>query len=181
MNAAAMTPVFGITGWKDAGKTTLTVRLVEYLTGQGFSVSTIKHAHHSADVDHEGTDSHKHRLAGAKEVLLATPFRYALMHELRGGEEEPSLNELLDRMGKADLILVEGYKREPIPKLMIMRGEDDESAALRDIPNIKAFVHAKPSPAAEAEGGRPAFAMDDIAGIAAFILGQLGLPHGNMV
>lgn len=173
-----MTRVFGITGWKNAGKTTLTARLVEHLTGQGIIVSTIKHAHHSADIDHEGTDSYKHRQAGAKEVLLATPARFALMHELRGNEEEPSLDELLDRMGKADLVLVEGYKREAIPKLVIMRDGDDENAISQDIPNIAAFVYEKPALAPES--GRPVFAMDDIAGIAAYILDRLDLPHRNM-
>lgn len=178
MNGATMTKVFGITGWKNAGKTTLTVRLIEHLTGQGFRVSTVKHAHHGADIDHEGTDSHKHRLAGAREVLLATPYRYALMHELSGGEEEPSLNELLGRMGEADLILVEGYKREPVPKLMIMREEDDENAVLQDIPNVTAFAYEKSAPVSESR--KPVFMMDDIAGIAAFILDQLGLPQGVM-
>ena len=174
-----MKRVFGITGWKNAGKTTLTVRLVEHLTGRGFGVSTIKHAHHSADIDHEGTDSYKHRQAGAKEVMLATPSRFALMHELRSGRPEPPLKELLDRMGEADLILVEGYKRESFPKLMIMREADDESAALKDIPNIAAFVYEKPALAPER--GKPVFTINDISGIAAFILAQVGLQHGNMV
>jgi molybdopterin-guanine dinucleotide biosynthesis protein B len=169
-----MKRVFGITGWKNAGKTTLTVRLVEYLTGQGLSVSTVKHAHHTAAIDHEGTDSYKHRQAGAREVMLVTPSRFALMHELRGGEAEPALNELLDRMGDADLILVEGYKRDPIPKLMILRDGDSEADALAEIPNIAAFVYRGPD--RKPESGKPAFGADDIPGIAAFVLSTLGLP-----
>ena len=173
-----MRRVFGITGWKNAGKTTLTVRLVEHLTAQGFSVSTIKHAHHIADIDHEGTDSYKHRQAGAREVMLATPVRFALMRELQPGETEPSLDELLDRMGAADLVLVEGYKRETIPKIMILREGDTESEALEKIPEIAAFVHEKPefSP----DSGRPVFGINDIPAIAAFILAQLGLTHGDV-
>lgn len=166
-----MRRVFGIAGWKNAGKTTLTVRLVKHLTKQGHSVSTIKHAHHTADVDHEGTDSHKHRQAGAREVMLVTPARFALMHELRGAEE-PALEELLGRMGEADLILVEGYKRDPIPKLMILREGDSEADALEEVPNIEAFVRRG---ADQPESGKPVFDADDIQGIAAFILAKLGL------
>lgn len=170
-----MRRVFGITGWKNAGKTTLTVRLVEHLTGRGLSVSTIKHAHHTADVDHEGTDSHRHRQAGAREVMLVTPARFALMHELREGEKEPALEELLDRMGEADLILVEGYKRDPISKLMILRDGDSEADALREVPNIEAFVLRGEDRGAE--GGKPAFRAADIEGIADFILGRLGITN----
>lgn len=170
-----MRRVFGITGWKNAGKTTLTVRLVEHLTGRGLSVSTIKHAHHTADVDHAGTDSHRHRQAGAREVMLVTPARFALMHELREGEKEPALEELLDRMGEADLILVEGYKRDPIPKLMILRDGDSEADALREVPNIEAFVLRGEDRGSE--GGKPAFRAADIEGIADFILGRLGITN----
>jgi molybdopterin-guanine dinucleotide biosynthesis protein MobB len=168
-----MKRVFGIAGWKNAGKTTLTVRLVEYLTGQGFSVSTVKHAHHTAAIDHEGTDSYRHRQAGAREVMLVTPSRFALMHELRGGEDEPVLEELLDRMAEADLILVEGYKRDSIPKLMILRDGDSEADALEELPNIEAFVYREPNRMAESE--KPAFVADDIQGIAAFMVSRLGL------
>jgi molybdopterin-guanine dinucleotide biosynthesis protein MobB len=165
--------VFGIAGWKNAGKTTLTVRLVEHLTGQGLSVSTVKHAHHTAAIDHEGTDSYRHRQAGAREVMLVTPARFALMHELRSGEEEPPLNELLDRMGGADLVLVEGYKRDPIPKLMILREGDGEADALEKMPNIEAFVYREPN--RMPESGKPAFGADDTQGIATFIISRLGL------
>lgn len=173
-----MKNVFGITGWKNAGKTTLTARLVEHLAAQGFRVSTIKHAHHAADIDREGTDSYKHREAGATEVMLATPSRFALMHELRDGQAELSLPELLEWMGPADLILVEGYKRDPIPKIMILREQDDAGTALEKIPNIAAFVSEKPELVADA--GKPVFGIDDISAIAAFILAQLGLKQGKM-
>ena len=103
--------IFGVVGWKNAGKTGLMERLVTEVTGRGFSVSTVKHAHHSFDVDHPGRDSHRHRVAGAREVLLASRTRFALMHEL-AGEEEPSLSDLLGKLAPVDLVLIEGYKRK---------------------------------------------------------------------
>ena len=99
--------VYGVTGWKNAGKTGLMERLVTEITGRGFSVSTVKHAHHSFDVDQPGRDSHRHRVAGATEVLLSSGFRWALMHELRGAEE-PDLASLLARLTPVDLVLIEG-------------------------------------------------------------------------
>ena len=103
--------VYGVTGWKNAGKTGLMERLVAEITGRGFSVSTVKHAHHTFEVDHPGKDSHRHRVAGAREVLLASRNRVALMHELRD-EEEPKLETLLARLSPVDLVLIEGYKRD---------------------------------------------------------------------
>src|SRR5210317_1105493 len=102
--------LYGVTGWKNAGKTGLMERLVTEITGRGFSVSTVKHAHHTFDVDHPGKDSFRHRAAGASEVLLASRNRIALMQELRGAEE-PDLTTLLARLSPVDLVLVEGYKR----------------------------------------------------------------------
>ncbi|MEL6427459.1 MAG: molybdopterin-guanine dinucleotide biosynthesis protein B, partial [Pseudomonadota bacterium] len=103
--------VYGIVGWKNSGKTTLVERLVVEITGRGFSVSTVKHAHHTFDVDHPGKDSHRHRSAGAQEVLLASRNRWALMHELRGAEE-PSLADLTRYLAPVELVLIEGYKRD---------------------------------------------------------------------
>ena len=99
--------VFGITGWKNSGKTTLAERLVTELTSRGWRVSTIKHAHHAFDIDKEGTDSFRHRAAGASEVAIVAGSRWALMHELRG-EEEPSLDEIVARLAPCDIVLVEG-------------------------------------------------------------------------
>ena len=108
--------VFGVTGWKNSGKTTLMERLVTEITARGVSVSTIKHAHHAVDVDQPGKDSYRHRQAGAQEVILASSNRWALMHELRG-KAEPALEELLAHIAPVDLVLIEGYKREDHPKI----------------------------------------------------------------
>jgi molybdopterin-guanine dinucleotide biosynthesis protein B len=114
--------VYGVVGWKNAGKTGLMERLVENISARGFSVSTVKHAHHSFDVDHPGKDSYRHRAAGAREVLLASRNRFALMHELTG-EDEPTLEELLSKLAPVDLVLVEGYKRDSHPKIEAHRAE----------------------------------------------------------
>ncbi|MBK5957063.1 molybdopterin-guanine dinucleotide biosynthesis protein B [Rhodoplanes elegans] len=113
--------VIGITGWSGAGKTTLIKRIIPRLIGRGLSVSTVKHAHHGFDVDHPGKDSYAHRVAGATEVLVSSPLRVALMQELRGAPE-PELHALLTRLSPVDLVLVEGFKREPHPKLEVHRG-----------------------------------------------------------
>ncbi|MEK9682996.1 MAG: molybdopterin-guanine dinucleotide biosynthesis protein B [Rhodospirillaceae bacterium] len=112
--------VFGITGWSGSGKTTLIKRLITALRKEGISVSTIKHAHHSFDVDQPGKDSFEHRKAGAKEVLVSSSNRWALMHEMRE-EGEPVLIDLIKKLSKTDLILVEGFKNEPYPKLEVYR------------------------------------------------------------
>lgn len=114
--------VYGITGWKDSGKTGLMERLVTDITGRGFSVSTVKHAHHVTEIDQPGRDSYRHREAGAREVLVASPVRWALIHELRGDAEWP-LEGLLERLSPVDLVLIEGYKRAPHPKIEVHRGE----------------------------------------------------------
>ncbi len=119
---AGMTGVvcFGLAGWSGAGKTTLLSRLIPLIVARGLRVSTIKHAHHEFDVDKPGKDSHTHRLAGATEVLVASARRWALMHELRD-ETEPTLVELVSRLGPTDLVLVEGFKRDAHPKLEVHR------------------------------------------------------------
>ena len=111
--------VLGIAGWSGAGKTTLIEGLLPGLRAAGLVVSTIKHAHHGADFDKPGKDSWRHRQAGAREVLVAAPGRWALMHEEPG--VEPDLPALLARMGPADLVLVEGFRRYPYPKLEVHR------------------------------------------------------------
>ena len=114
--------VFGITGWKNSGKTTLVVKLVAAFTRRGLDVSTVKHAHHAFDIDTPGTDSFRHREAGAREVMIVSGIRWALMHELRA-EAEPPLDAALSRISPCDLILVEGYKRERHPKIEVRRRE----------------------------------------------------------
>ena len=131
--------VMGIAGWSGAGKTTLLSRLIPVLVGRGFSVSTIKHAHHHFDVDYPGKDSHTHRVAGAKEVLVSSVNRFALMHELRG-EAEPNLAHLLSMLAPVDFVLVEGYKPEPHPKIEVHRVANGKPFLYPNDPTILALA-----------------------------------------
>ena len=168
-------PVFGVTGWKNSGKTTLVTRLVSELTGRGFSVSTIKHAHHAFDIDKEGTDSHRHREAGAREVMIVSGNRWALMHELRG-EDEPPMVQAIERVSPCDLILVEGYKRERHPKIEARRRDSTKSGLLApDDPTIVAVAADHETDA----GGLPRFDLDDISAMADFIVSHLQLERGH--
>ena len=112
--------VIGLAGWSGAGKTTLMTRVIPVLVARGLRVSTVKHAHHGFDVDIPGKDSHVHRQAGASEVFVSSARRWAHIHELRG-EPEPSLQDIFPRMTPVDLLIVEGFKREPHPKLEVYR------------------------------------------------------------
>jgi len=161
--------IYGVTGWKNNGKTGLMERLVAEFTNRGFTVSTIKHSHHGADVDRPGTDSYRHRQAGASEVVLASGARVAIMQELRGAEEPP-LAELLARLNPVDLVLVEGYKREPHPKIEAYRQEaGTDLIAPRDV-----SIRAVASDTA-LELDRPVFDLNDTTAIAGFILAELDL------
>jgi len=151
--------IFGITGWKNAGKTTLTERLVAEFVRRGWKIATIKHAHHAADIDHPGTDSFRHRAAGATEVALVTAHRYAIVRE----QEEPGLAEVLARLAPADLVLVEGFKREGHPKIEVRANHTPPMEAAQF--NIQAIA-ADQRPA---DTALPWFARDDIAGLADFI------------
>jgi len=164
-------PVFGITGWKNSGKTTLTCKLVEEFTRRGFRVATLKHAHHLFDVDHEGTDSYRHRKAGAGEVAIVSGHRWAIMHEL-GEQNEPSMQDMLDKLSPCDLVLIEGYKRENHPKIEARRLAASDRAPLADIDaNIRAIAADHPI----ADAKIPVFALDDIPGIADMIALETGL------
>jgi molybdopterin-guanine dinucleotide biosynthesis protein MobB len=123
--------VLGLAGWSGSGKTTLLAKLIPLFTAQGIAVSTIKHAHHDFDVDQPGKDSWVHRQAGAAEVLVASSRRFALMREFRGAPE-PNLAELLAKMRPVDIILVEGFKRDPIPKIEVYRPELGKAPLYRD-------------------------------------------------
>ena len=112
--------IFGIAGFKNAGKTTLIVELIRELNSRGLRIATVKHAHHEFDIDHPGKDSHQHRTAGAEEVIISSGRRWAHIREL-GEAPEPSLDELLQHMGEPDLVLVEGYKHGKHPKLELRR------------------------------------------------------------
>ncbi|KIC40086.1 molybdopterin-guanine dinucleotide biosynthesis protein MobB [Ruegeria sp. ANG-R] len=161
--------VYGVTGWKNAGKTGLMERLVAEITGRGFTVSTVKHAHHSVDVDQPGTDSHRHRVAGASEVLLASGQRVALMQELRGAPE-PTLDALLARLSPVDLVLIEGFKREGHPKVEAYRAEPGNPLIATRDDTIRAVASDTP-----VELDRPVFDLNDTIAIADFILGEVGL------
>lgn len=131
-----MMKAIGLAGWSGAGKTTLLVRLIPILATRGLRVSTLKHAHHHFDVDHPGKDSHEHRLAGAHEVLVSSGKRWALMHELRG-EPEPRLRDLIRRMSPVDLLVVEGFKRDTLPKIEVHRIENGKPWLHPDDPFIR--------------------------------------------
>ncbi len=161
--------VWGVVGWKDAGKTGLVERLVAEFAGRGLSVSTIKHAHHGVETDRPGTDSYRHRVAGASEVLLATGARWALMHELRGAEE-PGLAALLARLSPCDLVLVEGFKREGHPKIEAHRPETGQGLIAEGDATVRA-VASTGEPATD----RPLFPLDATGPIADFIAAELGL------
>ncbi len=162
--------IFGVTGWKNAGKTGLMERLVTEITSRGFKVSTIKHAHHSFDVDHKGRDSHRHRIAGASEVMLASGNRWALMHELRE-EEEPPFDDLLARMSPVDLILVEGYKRESHPKIECHRAAVTDPLRQTSDESICAVASDTDVGALDV----PVFDLNNTVAIADFILKHQGL------
>jgi molybdopterin-guanine dinucleotide biosynthesis protein MobB len=164
--------VYGIVGWKNSGKTTLVERLVIEVTRRGFSVSTIKHAHHTFDVDYEGKDSFRHRAAGAREVLLASRNRWALMHEVRD-DAEPPLSELLEKLSPVDLVLIEGYKRDGHAKLEAHRAETKQGLLATEDATVTAVASNY-----VVEGlSVPAFDLDNVAGIASFILKEVGLEN----
>ena len=161
--------IFGFAGYSGSGKTTLIEQLIPRFTGRGIVVSLIKHAHHTFDVDTPGKDSWRHRKAGCTEVLVTSSRRWALMHELRGAPE-PSLAELVKRMSPCDLLLVEGFKREPIPKLEVYRREVGEPLIHPHDPNIVAIASD-----ARVEASLPQLDLNALDEIATFILRHTGL------
>jgi molybdopterin-guanine dinucleotide biosynthesis protein B len=165
------TPVIGIAGWKKSGKTTLTVRLVEEFTRRGLAVATVKHAHHSFRIDDADTDSARHRRAGAGQVAIVSSRRWALVREL-ADEPEPDFADVVQMLEPCDLIIVEGYKSAPIPKIEARRRESltREPMALRD-----PMVIAIAADHDVADAALPVFALDDIVGVADLIAARLGL------
>ena len=161
--------VFGITGWKNTGKTGLVERLVTELSFRGFTVSTIKHAHHSFDVDYQGRDSYRHREAGACEVLLSSGNRWALMHELRGADEM-SLADLLAKLTPVDVVLVEGFKTEGHEKLECHRASTSTMVIGRADDTIIAIASD-----IELDVELPFFDLNETKAIADFMLTRLGL------
>lgn len=161
--------VYGVIGWKNAGKTTLVERLVAEIARRGYTVSTLKHTHHGVDLDRPGKDSHRHREAGAHQVILASSARWALLTELRGAPEPP-LEDLIARLDPVDVVIVEGWKRDSHPKVEAWRAETGQPLIARDDPTIR-VIASNDAPAAQ----QPVIGLDDIPAIADFVLGDLGL------
>jgi molybdopterin-guanine dinucleotide biosynthesis protein B len=161
--------VIGFAGWSGSGKTTLVEQVVACLEAHGLAVSLIKHAHHEFDIDYPGKDSWRHRQAGCREVLVTSANRWALQHELRG-RPELTLQEAIAQLSPADLVLVEGFKRDPIPKIEILRSMLGKPQLFPDDPHIIAVASDAP-----VDTTLPQFRLDDPAGIAAFILRVTGL------
>ena len=158
--------VVGLAGWSGAGKTTLLVKLLPELARRGLAVSTVKRAHHAFDVDRPGKDSFEHRRAGAREVLVASDVRFALMHEVGEGERPPELADLLRRLAPVDLVVVEGFKRGLHPKVEVHRAANGEGFLHDAVANVRAVVTD-----ADRTGLRlPSAHLDDVAAAADLVL-----------
>jgi len=156
--------VIGLAGWSGAGKTTLLTRVIPHLLKDGLHVSVIKHAHHAFDVDIPGKDSWRHRQSGATEVLVSSTQRWALMHELRGAEE-PRLPELLAKMSRVDLVVIEGFKREPHRKIEVYRAANGKPFLFPDDPGVAGIATD-----ISVETTLPTAHLDDIEAVAAMML-----------
>jgi molybdopterin-guanine dinucleotide biosynthesis adapter protein len=167
-------PVFGITGWKNSGKTLLTTRLIAHFTQKGLRVGAIKHAHHSFEIDHEGRDSYRMREAGARQIAVVSKFRWALVCELEP-EPEPRFETILEQFKGFDLVLAEGYKQLAFPKIEARSSfQETRQILAEDREDIIAV-------ASDDEGhsaGLPVFPPDDIEAIAGFIAQKLDLKIG---
>ena len=164
-----MQRIIGVCGFKNSGKTTLVEKLVRHLTEMGVRVSTVKHAHHDFDIDHEGRDSFRHRLAGATEVAVVSQQRWAIMHELRG-VEPPSLDAILAKLAPCDLVIVEGYKRDTHDKIEVRNLELTHPVLAGDDLTIVAVAAN-----GKITSSVPVFDRDDVAALARFILQHVGL------
>ncbi len=160
--------VYGIIGWKNAGKTSLMERLVADITGRGFSVSTVKHVHHDVDLDQPGKDTFRHRAAGASEVILASAHRFALLHEHRGAE--PDLATVLTRLAPVDLVLVEGYKRDAHAKIEVFRDGEGRTLIQPEDATIRAVATD-----AQVQVTVPVLDLNDAGAVADFVLREVGL------
>ena len=167
--------VIGISGYSGSGKTTLIEKVVPLLVAEGLRVSLIKHAHHAFDVDQPGKDSYRHRAAGCTEVLVSSANRWALMHELRGAPE-PSLTEQLRHFSPCDVVLVEGYKSEPIPRIEVHRKACDAPLLFPHDRNVVAIATDEPL-----ETSLPQIDLDDAHGVARFIVRHLLLDRARLV
>lgn len=159
-----MTKIFGFAGWSGSGKTTLVKAVIPALTARGLQVSTIKHTHHNFDIDKPGKDSYEHRAAGAHEVVITGSSRWALLHENRG-EPEPDIDFLLDRMADVDLVLIEGFKSYPHPKLEVYRPEVGKPILSTDDTSIVAIASN-----IKIDTQIPQLPIDDIEAISDFVM-----------
>ena len=165
-----MNKVIGVAGFKNAGKTTLVEKLVSELTRRGHRVSTVKHAHHSFDIDHEGRDSFRHRKAGAREVAVVSRHRWAIIHE-SGEENEPTLEEILAKLAPCDLVIVEGYKRDTHDKIEVRNLELSHPDLAGDDPTVVAIA----ANGAIAAAPGPVFDRDDVTALAGFVEAHMRL------
>jgi molybdopterin-guanine dinucleotide biosynthesis adapter protein len=159
--------IIGLAGWSGAGKTTLLAKVIPRLTARGLTVSTVKHAHHAFDIDQPGKDSHTHRQAGATEVLVSSPRRWALVHELRD-EQELALDALLAKLAPVDLVVVEGFKTRPHPKLEVYRAAVGKPPLHPDDPHIVAVATDAALPGARV----PVVALDDVEAVADILVAR---------
>lgn len=162
--------LFGVVGWKNSGKTTLVAGLVTELKSRGFTVSTMKHAHHAFDLDQPGRDSYKHREAGAQEVLISSGKRWALMHELQG-EDEPALDDFLAKMSPVDIVIIEGFKSAAHAKIECHR-------ATAELPLVSAKNKTIVAIASDVDvdaGGLQALDLNDVNAITDFVMAETGL------
>ena len=168
--------VFGLAGWSGSGKTSLMVRLIPVLTGRGIALSTMKHAHHTFEMDREGKDSFEHRMAGATEVLITSARRWALLHELRE-RPEPSMEEMIARMTPVDLLLIEGFKREEHDKIEVHRPALGKPLLASEDSRIVAVASDAPLP----EASVPVLDLNDTEAIADFVTAHCGLAAAGSV
>jgi molybdopterin-guanine dinucleotide biosynthesis protein B len=164
------TKVIGVAGFKNSGKTTLVEKLVAEFTQRGYRISTVKHAHHSFDIDHEGRDSFRHRKAGATQVAVVSKSRWAIVHELRN-DPEPSLDDILVKLAPCDLVIVEGYKRDSHDKIEVRNLALDHPELSGDDPTIIAIA----ANGRIDDAGVPVFDRDDVTALAAFIISHVRL------
>lgn len=164
--------LFGFAGWSGSGKTTLLCKLIPELVSRGVTVSTVKHAHHNFDIDKPGKDSYEHRQAGATEVMISSGKRWALMHELRDSDE-PKVEELVGKLSPVDLLLIEGFKKSAHPKLEIHRPAVGKPLLYPDDPHVVAVA----SDQVLDDVTLPFLDLNDVGGIADFIIAHCGLEH----
>lgn len=168
--------IIGIAGYSGSGKTTLIEKVIPLLVHEGLRVSLIKHAHHEFDIDHPGKDSYRHRHAGCTEVLITSSKRWALMHEIRGGAGEPTLEEQLKHPSPCDVVIVEGFKSLPIPKIEVHRRAGHTPLLYPEDPSVVAVVTDEPLDTTLTQ-----LPLDDAAAVARFVIHHLGLDRARLV